>query len=80
MIKRWNARTIHSMVKYSMPKKSLKETNPYLKDPVLRKELIKQSVSSSTAIEGVITSYEKLKKSVEKKLISVVRESAVSYE
>ena len=68
------------MVKYRMPKKSLKETNPYLKDPGLRKELIRQSVSSSTAVEGVITSYEKLKKSAEKKLISVVRESAVSYE
>ena len=63
-----------------MSKKSLKETNPYLKDPALCKELIEQSVSSSTAIEGVMTNYKKLKKSAEKKLISVVRESAVSYE
>ena len=36
-----------------MPKKSLKQTNPYLKDPELRDALIKQFVSSSTAIEGV---------------------------
>ena len=49
-----------------MSKKSLKETNPYLKDPALCKELIEQSVSSSTAIEGVMTNYKKLKKSAEK--------------
>jgi Fic family protein len=36
-----------------MPKKSLKETNPYLKDPLLREELILRSVISSSAIEGV---------------------------
>jgi hypothetical protein len=63
-----------------MPKKSLIETNPYLKDPALRKALINQSVSSSTAVEGVLTKYKKLKESAEKKLISVVRESSESYE
>lgn len=37
---------------YIMPK-SLIETNPYLKDPVKRKDLFITTVSSSTAIEGV---------------------------
>lgn len=68
------------MVKLTMRKKSLTETNPFLKDPELRKALIEQSVSSSTAVEGVLTKYPKLSKSAKKKLMSVVRESAVSYE
>ena len=38
-----------------MPKKLLKKMNPYLKDPELCKALIYQSVSSSTAVEGVLT-------------------------
>ncbi len=65
-----------------MSKKSLKQTNPYLKDPELRKELIYQSVSSSTAVEGVLTRYPKLSKSAEKKLkeIITVNEPSVSYE
>ncbi|MFZ3123238.1 MAG: hypothetical protein WA104_07785 [Thermodesulfovibrionales bacterium] len=53
----------------------MKETNPYLKDPELRKALIYQSASSSTAVEGVLTKYPKLSKSAEKKLISLIRES-----
>lgn len=36
-----------------MPKKSLKEINSYLKDPLLREELILRSVISSSAIEGM---------------------------
>jgi hypothetical protein len=36
-----------------MKKKSLKETNPYLKDPLLREELILRSVISSSAVEGI---------------------------
>jgi hypothetical protein len=65
-----------------MSKKSLKQTNPYLKDPELRKELIYQSVSSSTAVEGVLTKYPKLSKSAEKKLkeIMAVHEPSASYE
>jgi len=55
-----------------MLKKSLKQTNPYLNDPELSKELIYQSVSSSTAVEGVITKYPKLSKSAEKKLKEVI--------
>jgi len=43
-----------------MKKKSLKETNPYLKDQKLRKALFYQSVSSSTAVEGVLTKYPRL--------------------
>ena len=36
-----------------MRKKSLMETNPYLRDPEKRDKLLKRSVASSTAIEGV---------------------------
>lgn len=65
-----------------MAKKSLKETNPYLKDTELRRALIEQSVSSSTAVEGVLTKYPKLSKATEKKLKTViaVHESLASYE
>jgi hypothetical protein len=35
-------------------KKSLLETNPYLRDPEQRKRLIRRSVVSSFAIEGII--------------------------
>ena len=34
-------------------KKSLIETNPYLKDPVERKRLMRRSLVSSFAIEGI---------------------------
>jgi len=37
-----------------MSKKSLKETNPYLKDTELGEALLYQSVSSSTAVEVVL--------------------------
>jgi hypothetical protein len=65
-----------------MKKKSLKETNPYLKDPELREALIDISVSSSTAVEGVRTKYPKLSKALEKKLKAViaVHEPSASYE
>jgi len=39
------------MVKYFMRKKSLMESNPYLKDPQRRHDLFVTFVSSSTAIE-----------------------------
>ena len=55
------------MIKLAMLKKSLKETNLYLKDPELGKALLYQSVSSSTAVEGVITKYPKLTKRWRKK-------------
>lgn len=64
-----------------MSKKSLKQTNPYLKDPELGKALLYQTVSSSTAVEGVLTIYPKLSKSMEKRLKEViaVHEAAESY-
>lgn len=34
-------------------KKSLLETNPYLKDPAQRKKLLRRSLMSSFAIEGI---------------------------
>ncbi len=43
---------------YTM-KKSLVETNPHLKDPMKRREMLERSVLSSSAIEGIhITSDE----------------------
>jgi hypothetical protein len=36
-----------------MKRKPLKETNPYLKDPLLREEMILRSVISSSAVEGI---------------------------
>lgn len=51
-----------------MSKKSLLETNPYLKDPELRDALIKLSAASSTAVEGVLTKYPKLSKEMKKRL------------
>ena len=36
-----------------MYKKSLLETNPYLKDPKVRKQIIETVTVSSSAIEGV---------------------------
>jgi len=65
-----------------MRKRSLKQTNPYLKDPALCKELLYQSVSSSTAVEGVLTKYPKMSKAAEKKLREViaVHEPSASYE
>lgn len=65
-----------------MPKKSLKQTNPYLKDPELAKALLYQSVSSSTAVEGVLTQYPKLDEALEKRLKEIisVHEPSASYE
>lgn len=34
-------------------KKPLSETNPYLKDPEMRKKLIRRSVISSCGVEGI---------------------------
>jgi hypothetical protein len=51
-----------------MSKKSLKETNPYLKDTELRAFLIERCVASSTAIEGVHIKYPKLTKEIRKKM------------
>jgi len=36
-----------------MKKKSLIETNPYLKDPDMRRKYIERSVRTSCAVEGI---------------------------
>ena len=43
-------------------KKPLSETNPYLKDPVKRKKLIRRSVTSSCGVEGIKVDLEKTRK------------------
>lgn len=44
----------HWQIQYTAPmKKSLLETNPYLKDPAERKRLLRRSLVSSFAIEGI---------------------------
>jgi hypothetical protein len=44
-------KTLYGIVRFM--KKSLLETNSYLKDPAQRKRLIRRSVVSSFAIEGI---------------------------
>jgi hypothetical protein len=62
-----------------MSKQSLKQTNIYLKDPELGKELIYQAISSSTAVEGVLIEYFKISETAEKRLkeVMAVHESTV---
>lgn len=43
-------------------KKSLLETNPYLKDPAERKRLMRRSLVSSFAIEGICITEEDLER------------------
>ena len=59
------------MIKLTMKKKSLLETNPYLKDPELRKFLIEQFVAPSSAIEGVQVTYPKFTKELKKKMSDI---------
>jgi hypothetical protein len=49
-----------------MKKKSLLNTNPYLKNKRLREEMFLQSVTSSTAIEGVHIRLNKQKYKIKK--------------
>jgi hypothetical protein len=65
-----------------MRKKSLLETNPYLKNPELRKALLSLLVSSSTAVEGILTKYPKLSNSMKKKLkaVTAAQKSSTSSE
>lgn len=51
-------------------KKSLVETNPYLKDPAQRKRLLRRSVVSSFAVEGIV---------LEKEPDSFVKEETVGF-
>ena len=59
-----------------MRKKSLLETNPYLKDPELRAALIERFVATFTAIEGVHIKIPKLSR----KMIKKMREIAAAQE
>lgn len=63
-----NCPTVYYVIKLTMKKKSLLETNPYLRDPELRKYLIEQFVASSSAIEGVRVKYPKFTKKLQKKM------------
>ena len=49
--------------------KSLKDTNPYLKDPAMRKKGLWITVSSSSAIEGVRVAKKKVMEKVAKAVI-----------
>ncbi|MBI5634656.1 MAG: hypothetical protein HZA15_14395 [Nitrospirae bacterium] len=55
-----------------MKKKSLKETNPYLKDPELREALLDISVATSSAVEGIRIKCPKLSRRLEKKLRALI--------
>ena len=58
-----------------MKKKSLKETNPYLKDPLLREELILRSVISSSTVEGICPSKEDMARLAELTAIRKAKQS-----
>ena len=49
-----------------MPKKSLLETNPFLKDPAVRMRIIETVTVSSSSIEGVHVAAEQAIKNVAK--------------
>lgn len=50
-------------------KKSLLETNPYLKDPEMRKKLLRRSAISSSAIEGIYVTEEDLDRYQQKRAL-----------
>ena len=54
-----------------MRTKSLKETNPYLKDPAKRKKGLWTTVSSSSAIEGVRDAKKKVTPKADKAVTSL---------
>lgn len=59
-----------------MKKQSLLKTNPYLADPQKREYLLKKSVLSSTAVEGVHAAAERalgLKKNSNPNEVEVIR-------
>jgi len=63
------------MIELIMKKKPLIETNPYLRDPELRKYLIERNVASSCAIEGVRVKYPKFTKKLQKKMREAAQEA-----
>ncbi len=48
-------------------KKSLIETNPFLKDPAKRRRMLERSVLSSSAIEGIRITGEELRRFMAKR-------------
>jgi hypothetical protein len=63
----------------SMLKRSLKKTNPYLSDPIRRREMFQMTVYTSTDIEGVkLTRSDLEKKKKYARRSPIVRESAKS--
>ena len=50
-------------------KKSLLETNPYLKDPEMRKKMFRRSAISSSAIEDIYITEEELDRYQEKQAL-----------
>jgi hypothetical protein len=50
-----------------MSKKTLKETNPYLKDPVRYQTALTVNVASSSAVEGIHVTAAQLQKQSAKK-------------
>ncbi|MFA7405673.1 MAG: hypothetical protein WC007_16905 [Pelobacteraceae bacterium] len=57
-------------------KKSLLETNPYLKDPVLRRKMMDRSIISSSAIEGIHITEEDLQRFREERAIREAKEKS----
>jgi len=49
-----------------MPKKSLLETNPFLRDPAVRMRIVEMVTVSSSSIEGIHVAAEKAIKNVAK--------------
>ncbi len=49
-----------------MPKKSLLETNPFLRDPAVRMQIVEIVTVSSSSIEGIHVAAEKAIKNVAK--------------
>lgn len=61
-------------------KKSLLETNPYLKDPELRRKMLDRSIISSSAIEGIHITEEDLQRFREERAIKEAKEKLLDSE
>lgn len=69
----------HLRMRYTpFVKKSLLESNPYLKDPVERKRLLRRSLVSSFAIEGIYLKDETAGSVKEKEQAFTVRKKQAS--
>lgn len=75
-----NAKYIAKCYNYLMKIKSLIHTNPYLKDPAKRKELIERSVRTSCGVEGIKppkpgTVIPEIKKRKPKKIYQLIKQA-----